>query len=1115
MPAHIPGTLRPRSLTLSLALLTLGLAALCAGPARASLALIRQGAESRGAIEAGDYHGGALAAGDFNGDGFEDLATGAYFEDVSGFSHAGAVIINFGSLFGLTYSGSQLLLQSDGDQLEDGALFGFALAAGDFDGDGYEDLAIGAPNSDADASHTNTGYVFVYAGGPNGLSYWHYLWQPSAGGTVETNDRFGASLCAGYFDSNNAREDLAIGSPGEDSDAGAVFFYTGGSNGLLNGTSGWRKQSTLGGTNVAGDQFGYSLASGQVWGSTVEELIVGTPFKEIDGVDDAGSVWIILGTSTGLSASTGEFIRPDEGDLTNTPYPDGYFGYAVAAGRFYGGTYEGVAVGEPGRSYFGHPESGRVVVGGGSASGVTFTGSNVNVLFQDDAGWSLGSDDSFGRALAAGYFDTPDNYEDLAVGSPFDNANGGPFGAGVVSILFGGTNGPGAHGWYGWAQDAWHEAIESNDQFGRALVFGRFEAGARRSLAIGAPGEDSAAGMVLIAAPWRQRMYPDFQNGISVDCEGNWTYALRPFDEICIASTTKIMTVLIACERSQLPHNDPDFVDLNEEYEVPDWIRYNIGGSLYGFRDQQRVSLWELLHCCLYPSGNDAAFGIADMLTGGNNTWGGAYDNTVQTFVDEMNDRAAALGMSRTEFTNPAGLDKGGPHSCARDMIVLAQAAMANATFRSVASNTSITFLTSYLNNAGTRVSASETLNYSFLQNMQGYNPNFSGLKPGRTPCAKTTGVFSANWGGTRAYAATFGTVVIDDNRIPYREDADALMDIGLGWCGGSFAPSDGSESASRGSESGGGSEGYRVDFGSLSTAFDARSGGAADLYIGAARASLPLLMDVYRPGGTGVTRCEVELRRSGELELGPLEEANLGIAPYQSRGDILLCNQGESPITVAVTMPQVGPPLILNIPVGGHATIPGAGGNQQSSWLYSIENQSQTQSAYLAISETFSFALTGLAGGNTPSFSAQLMHSDKLLDQAVGVAVRGTDPVSGRSVNITLHDANTTVDVPDETPEFSVADPIRLLPATPNPFHGSTHIGLAGPVSGQVRLEIFDLGGRSVRTLEPASSRAGNGGFDWDGRSADGRAVAPGVFFYRVQRNGQEVATGRVTLVR
>ena len=77
----------------------------------AQLALIRQGRESAGAMEAGDFFGGAVACGDFNGDGYDDMATGSPFEKIGASTNAGgAVMVNFGSAYGATWQNARLLL---------------------------------------------------------------------------------------------------------------------------------------------------------------------------------------------------------------------------------------------------------------------------------------------------------------------------------------------------------------------------------------------------------------------------------------------------------------------------------------------------------------------------------------------------------------------------------------------------------------------------------------------------------------------------------------------------------------------------------------------------------------------------------------------------------------------------------------------------------------------------------------------------------------------------------------------------------------------------------------------------------------------------------------------
>ena len=1088
-----------------------GLLAATPRPASAYLAVIRQGEESRGARESGDTFGNAVAVGDFNGDGYDDLATGAQFEDASGYDHAGMVVVSYGSQYGIKRSGAQALLQSDGDALEAGALFGAAVASGDFDDDGYDDLAIGAPLADVDASHTNTGYVFVYAGGPSGLSYWHYLWQPGGGGTAESNDRFGASLCAGNFDGlSGTNEDLAIGSPGEDGDAGVVFWFTGGSQGLLNGTHGWFKQSTLGGTNVAGDQFGYSLASGQIQSSGYEELVVGAPFKEVSGTANAGEVWMLTGSSTGPNTATARLIDPGEDDLPHGPYPDGYFGWSVAAGRYWGGDYDGLAIGEPGRSYFGHPESGRVVVGKGGLFGLSFTNGNDVTFFQDDMGWALGDNDGFGRALVAGYYDTEDGGEDLIIGSPTDDSNGGASLSGVISVVFGGPNGPGGHGYTGWAQDAFSDDMATLDEFGRSLAVGKFDSTNRGNLAVGAPGEDSNTGQVVIVAPWRQTQYAGSRNSLAVDCEGSWIYAQKPFDEVQIASTTKIMTVLLACERMALPTGDPNYIWPNTSYTVPDWIRENIGGSRYEFAYRQRLILWDLLYCCIYPSGNDAAYAIADLLTGSNNIWTGAYDTTCPLFVAQMNARAAELGMTHTHFTNPAGLDKGLPYSCAADMAKLAAAALANQTFRTIVGTTSHTFTSSAV--AGSiRYDFEDTIQYGWLQGMQGYNPLFDGIKPGRTPRADRTAVLSVL---TDTYDGPGLVVSLGHlTRASIRTNGDALMDLARSACGGNFASRDGRDDAPL--ERDGEEDAFRVNYGPLSTFLGDHSGGAGELIPPSTPTANFTQVELLRPSGSGVTSCRLELLRSAELELAAGAQTTLGIGPFQSHGGLAFINHGESTVTILVNTSHTGTPIAMTLDPGEREAIAPYTGSEVNEFLYTIQNTSTHLDVSLGVMEDWIWDKSGIPVAPAPFFSPVLQQSDALLDQSLRVHVTGADSQPGRSVIVSVHDPGVPADVQAPELETSGTARMRVIQAWPNPFAGSTRLGFELAQPGDVRLEIFDPSGRRVRAFERAGAPAGPGAFDWDGRSSDGRELATGVYLYRMEQSGHGSATGRVTLVR
>ena len=115
----------------------------------------------------------AAARADFNGDGIGDLAVGVPFEDVDGNLDAGAVNVLYGSATGLTASGDQFWTQNSTGVLDDaeaGDAFGSSLANGDFNNDGFSDLAIGVPSEDVAGPVANAGAVSVLYGSATGLT---------------------------------------------------------------------------------------------------------------------------------------------------------------------------------------------------------------------------------------------------------------------------------------------------------------------------------------------------------------------------------------------------------------------------------------------------------------------------------------------------------------------------------------------------------------------------------------------------------------------------------------------------------------------------------------------------------------------------------------------------------------------------------------------------------------------------------------------------------------------------------------------------------------------------------------------------------------------------------
>ena len=230
------------------------------------------GPELEGDAEEFELFGNAVATADFNGDGFTDLAVGISNDNVGPIDSAGGVQVLYGSASGLSISGDQLWNQdSPGvlDVSESTDLFGLELAAGDFNGDGFADLAVGVPFEDVGAV-SNAGAVQILYGSAAGLTasgdqFWT---QDSAGiaNVAEANDGFGSALVAGDF-GNGPEDDLAIGVPSEGlgavDGAGAVQVLYGSAAGLTATGNQFVTQNTPGIPNPSEpfDRFGTKLAA--------------------------------------------------------------------------------------------------------------------------------------------------------------------------------------------------------------------------------------------------------------------------------------------------------------------------------------------------------------------------------------------------------------------------------------------------------------------------------------------------------------------------------------------------------------------------------------------------------------------------------------------------------------------------------------------------------------------------------------------------------------------------------------------------------------------------------------------------------------------------------------
>lgn len=370
----------------------------------------------------GDLLGAAIAAGDFNGDGLDDLLIGAPGKTPQSGVRSGAMIEYWGTGSGLR--ANWLIDPAWAGSSEEHQLVGSSMVAADFDNDGFDDVAVGAPGSSLGKA-VASGSVLLFFGSPNGLLNVQVIEQ-TALNSDEAHDLFGVNLAAGDFDADGWI-DLAVGAPGEAlgdaPSSGAVFIYHGSMSGLV----GERvlDQSGLG-LPEQGDKFGSALATADFDGDGHADLAVGAPGEAPGQEPQSGAVFVYRGTPKGLAPAQ----ALDQRGLDHNELGD-RFGHALTAGDYNGDGRDELAIGAPGETLGSDPHSGAVFVFRGDLDQLV----TLQMLTQTGLGANE-PEDNFGAALSSGNY-VDDFRDDLAIGAPGE-AKGAVPPAGAV-YLFGGT----------------------------------------------------------------------------------------------------------------------------------------------------------------------------------------------------------------------------------------------------------------------------------------------------------------------------------------------------------------------------------------------------------------------------------------------------------------------------------------------------------------------------------------------------------------------------------------------------------------------------------------------------------------------------------------------------
>jgi hypothetical protein len=438
-------------------------------------------------------------AGDVNGDGISDVIVGAPDYD-GGEALEGAVFVLLGSASGLQVAYHRKL-----ERNQAGARFGYAVStAGDFDGDGFSDVIVGAPNYDH--GNNNEGAAWLYYGGWGGLGTTaalvgeggqDFAWFGSAVGTVGdvNGDGFADVVVGAYgYSGGSIREgkvfvwhgsptgissgadwtaevdkaeayfgrsvgtagdvngdgfsDLVVGADGYDGgagiDEGALFVWHGSAAGLNNGSNGTAANAAwFKRSNQAGAVFGWSAATaGDVNGDGYADIIVGAPLYTRD-FDDEGMVWVYHGSAAGLISAPAWSKSAGQAGA--------HFGHSVfTAGDVNGDGYADVIAGAP---YYDGKGGAWVYVG--TAAGLRSAPVWHGEVFQTGA--------EYGYTVSTAGDVNGDGFSDVIVGAP-QHGHASWEKPGFAFAYYGAAGGPAAAA--GWSQ----EGDEAGGRFGCSVA---------------------------------------------------------------------------------------------------------------------------------------------------------------------------------------------------------------------------------------------------------------------------------------------------------------------------------------------------------------------------------------------------------------------------------------------------------------------------------------------------------------------------------------------------------------------------------------------------------------------------------------------------------------------
>ncbi|WP_088317700.1 FG-GAP repeat protein [Kineosporia sp. R_H_3] len=363
---------------------------------------------------------------------------------------------------------------------------------GDFNGDGFPDAVVG----EADGGATRGGRVHVFYGTAAGLTFTgsgdapdDQVFAQGIGGVPGVDaagDRFGAATQVADLNRDGCA-DLAIGAPGNNRATGSVTVLYGSPGAGLTtaGAQFLTQDSVTPGSGRAGEAFGASLATAELDGDGIVDLVVGAPFDTgtAGAGADRGAVTVFYDWMTGVgrAARADVTLTQDAAIVPGVSENGDAFGYSLATGDVTHDGIDDIVVGVPGENGYGVVDVLLGTLDGGLRVGPDYSQNTAGVPGTAEVG------DAFGQTVAVGDV-TGDATADIVVGAPGENS-----GAGAVTVVHSGsTSGPvRATGAQMITQDtAGVQGVAgAGDAFGFSLAVVELNQDGTKDLVVGTPGD--------------------------------------------------------------------------------------------------------------------------------------------------------------------------------------------------------------------------------------------------------------------------------------------------------------------------------------------------------------------------------------------------------------------------------------------------------------------------------------------------------------------------------------------------------------------------------------------------------------------------------------------------